>query len=318
MILHCGEALIDFIPVIDADGQNAYLPVPGGSPYNTSIATARLGAHSAFLGRISRDFFGNILIANLRSNAVDQRFIIRSDDPSTLGFVKKSESGEAEYAFYAEGAADRNLMPSDLPEELGDQVHCLQIGSISLIPEPVGSTIEELVRREHGRRVVALDPNIREVLIDDVRKHRDRLLSLAHMATLVRLSEEDLLWMIPDVPMEDAAKELLVGETLLVAVTRGAEGSFALGPGWEAAAPAVPVEISDTVGAGDSFHAAVLVWLEEKDRLSRDALARMDAEEGHAMLAFAGGVAAITCGRRGADPPTRGEARIESHQQPLI
>ncbi|TVR68808.1 MAG: fructokinase [Spirochaetaceae bacterium] len=103
MIVHTGEALIDFLPVRDSNGRTAFLPVPGGSPYNTSVAAARLEVPNAFLGRISRDFFGDQLVSYLEENGVGTDMITRDDALSTLAFVKKLDSGAVRYAFSPRG-----------------------------------------------------------------------------------------------------------------------------------------------------------------------------------------------------------------------
>ena len=303
MILHCGEALIDFIPVKDAEGDNAYKPAPGGSPYNSSIASARLGARSLFLGRISTDFFGDQLIKNLEANGVDTSNVVRSDQPSTLAFVKKTPSGEARYAFFVTDAADRGLLPGDIPAPLPEGVSCIQLGSISLIPDPVSSTILEFVEREAERRVISFDPNVRTVLVEDEADYRRRIERALRSATIVKISDEDLEWLMPGTPLERAAQELLAGRAALVVVTRGADGAIGAIRNALVEVEGVPTDVSDTVGAGDSFHSGLLVWLSRKKKLTHQALSELSTEELEEMLRFATRVAAKTCSRPGADPP---------------
>lgn len=303
MILHCGEALIDFIPVLDGDGNNAYKPAPGGSSYNSSIATARLGARSLFLGKVSRDFFGDQLVGNLEKNGVETRHIVRTDRPSTLAFVKKTDAGEARYAFFVTNAADRSLRPEDLPDPLPEGVHCVQFGSISLIPDPVSSTILELVEREADRRVISFDPNIRTVLIEDEGDYRSRVERAVAASTIVKISDEDLAWFAPKTDLKAAARSLLGERTKLVVVTLGADGAFAATPVGIFPVAGVETEVSDTVGAGDSFHAALLAWLSRKKKLTLEAIGSLEPETIEEMLRFAARVAAKTCSRPGADPP---------------
>ena len=150
MIISCGEALIDFVPQPGDELQ--YAPCPGGSPYNLAIASARLGASTGFLGKISRDFFGDILFNRLEKEGVNTGYTRRSDRLSTLAFVKIEQGEEPRYAFYTENTADRNLSSVDIPESLPDSVECLEFGSISLILEPQAETIKSLIRRENGKR----------------------------------------------------------------------------------------------------------------------------------------------------------------------
>ena len=307
MILHCGEALTDFIPTTDSEGNSVYRPVPGGSPFNTAIAASRLGVRNFFLGKISRDFFGEQLVDRFKESGVNLRYTARTDQPSTLAFVKKSESGEAEYAFFKENAADRSLLPEDLPGNLDESISCIQFGSVSLLSEPTASTIVSFVEREHERRVVSLDPNIRTILIDDEETVRKRLLHCIELSTIVKLSEEDLVWLIPGKPWLEAARFLMGPGTSLVVLTRGRDGSVGINKGGLVPVPAVPVRVSDTVGAGDSFHAAFLVWLADGGLMNRKAVASLTQEQLQEMLRFAAGAAAITCSRPGADPPVRSE-----------
>ena len=306
MIIHTGEALIDFIPVRDSNGGRAFKPVPGGSPYNTSIAVARLDVPNAFLGRISRDFFGDQLVAYLTQNGVDTGMIARGDSLSTLAFVSKTETGGVRYAFFANGAADREFVPEDIPE-LPDDTTAIQFGSISLIGDPVGETIVGLIEREKGRRVISFDPNIRTSVIEDEAVYRSRLGRAVTASTIVKVSDEDLAWMTGSEDIDSAARELLRQGPRLVVVTEGARGSAAYTGDLVARVDAEKTTVSDTVGAGDSFHAAVLAWCYHSGFLSIKRIGTLTADKLEEMLRFAGAVAAKTCSRAGADPPRLAE-----------
>tara|TARA_B100000614_G_scaffold119494_1_gene107118 strand:- start:27 stop:989 length:963 start_codon:yes stop_codon:yes gene_type:complete len=306
MIVHTGEALIDFIPVVDADDNAAYRPSPGGSPYNSAIAVARLDVPVAFLGKLSRDFFGDQLLARLAENGVGTDWIARTDAPSTLAFVKKTEAGEARYAFFADGAADRSLTATDVPS-LKPEVQAIVFGSISLIADPVSATILDLVERESAHRVVSFDPNIRTVLVRDEDDYRRRVARGIAASTIVKVSDEDLAWIVGTADLESAARTLLTQGPRMVVVTAGGDGAFAVWGDSIARVPAVPTSVSDTIGAGDSFHAALLSWLHTNGLLDRETVGTLDARRVEAMLRCAATVAAHTCSRPGADPPTRSE-----------
>jgi len=296
MIVHTGEALIDFIPVTMESGETAFLPAPGGSPYNTSIATARLGVPAAFLGRISRDFFGDQLVAVLKENNVDTAMVIRSDEPSTLAFVSKSAEGEVRYAFFANAAADRGLVPDDIPA-LPKELAALQFGSISLIPDPVGRTLISFMERMRDKVVVSFDPNIRDSLIEDHEGYRHRIRRAIAASTIVKTSDEDLRWMIGETDPAVAAQSLLDQGPLMVVVTEGSRGASVFTRSSRATVTARPTTVSDTVGAGDSFHAAVLAWLYHAQALSRERISTLIKGDLDKMLHFAGTVAAHTCSR---------------------
>lgn len=314
MIVCCGEALIDMVP--GAEGEYSFLARPGGCPYTTSIAAARLGARSMFLGRIGTDFLGEALVERLRANGVDSSFVARSGQGATLAFVKRSPAGDARYAFYSDGAADRSLESSDLPPSLGPDARFLVVGSISMLQEPLATTVEGLVERESERLLVSLDPNVRPSLIPDRGRYLERLMAWASRSAIVKASSEDLAWLFPDDPPDERPRRFLEAGAELVVATLGAEGALALTRKASARAPAFRVAIADTIGAGDTFHAAMLCELEARGALDRFSLAALDEAALASMLRFAQGAAAIDCARIGAEPPTLAELESFLEEEP--
>ena len=193
MIVCCGEALIDFLPRKSAEGDAVYQPFCGGSVYNTAIALGRLGIGTGFFSGLSSDFFGDMLRDGLKASHVDLAYVKTWDKPSTLAFVKLSD-GHARYSFFDDNSACRMLTRKDLPK-LAAKVQALHFGSISLIPEPGGTALEALMKREAKTRVISLDPNIRASLIKDRRGHLARLHRMIAMADVVKISDEDVAWM---------------------------------------------------------------------------------------------------------------------------
>lgn len=307
MIVSCGEALIDFVPQEGVDGAAGYRPLPGGSPFNVAIAAARLGQPAGFLGRISRDFFGDQLVATLDVNGVDTGLVARGDEASTLAFVSLAEGQEPRYAFFNTGAADRSLVPGDVPDPLPAEIDCLHFGSFSLAVEPAATTLAGLMRRETDRRVVSLDPNVRPTLVGEHGAYVARVEALVRLATIVKVSAADLEWLYPGEVAGTIAERWRQSGPAVIAVTAGEQGAFALTATGRAESPGASVTVVDTVGAGDSFQAGLLVRLAELGRLSRDGLAALSEAELADALAFAGRAAAITCTRPGADPPHRDE-----------
>ena len=168
MILVCGEALIDLFVDAPADKAMPARAVAGGSPFNVAIGLARLGIRSAFLGGISRDRFGTFLADTLAGEGVDDRYLVRTDRLSTISVVATARDGQPSYAFHGEGAADRSLHPGDLPATLPDDIRALTFGSYTMVVEPVGTTLAALAQREHGRRVISVDPNLRPSVVSDM------------------------------------------------------------------------------------------------------------------------------------------------------
>jgi fructokinase len=176
MIICCGEALIDMVRAPVPGLGEGFLPLPGGSPYNTAIAIGRLGVPIKFLGRFSTDFFGEMLVKRLRDNHVGDDLIIRSGQNSSLAFVKPEKGKDPRYVFYTEGTADRSFRVEDLPPKLPADTRCILFGSISMSMEPIASAIEALILREGSRKsadqmdaapVISFDPNIRPFMIKD-------------------------------------------------------------------------------------------------------------------------------------------------------
>jgi fructokinase len=280
----------------------------GGSPLNVAQGLARLGRPVAFLAGLSTDAFGERLLASLAAEGVDTSLIVRSDAPSTLSVVSVDARGVPRYAFHGTGAADRQLSHDTLPA-LPPTVRVLQFGSYALAVEPVGSALLALAARERGQRLVAYDPNVRLNVEPDVARWRalvDRMVSIAH---LVKVSDEDLGLLYPAEAPEQVAARWLAQGAVLVAVTRGGQGASAWTRSARADVPTPQVKVIDTVGAGDTFQAALLAWLDEQGVLTPQALARLDAAALQGALGFAARAAALTCSRRGADLPRRSELR---------
>ncbi len=205
MIVVSGEALIDMTP-FTCGAEGGYIPHFGGSPYNVAVGLGRLEVPVAFLGRLSRDFFGQRLRAHLVANGVIGGYLRDGHEPSTLAFVSLNEGRDAEYAFWTENSADRNLFPSDLPRDLDDSVVALHFGSLSLVLEPVATTLELLMHRERDKRVIVVDPNVRPKLIPDMQAYRERLENWVLRADVVKASRADMASLYPDDPVERSAR----------------------------------------------------------------------------------------------------------------
>jgi fructokinase len=305
MILCCGEALIDMLPRLTAEGEAAFVPHPGGSVFNSAVALGRLGAPAGFFSGLSSDLFGRQLRDRLAESQVDTRHALITDRPTTLAFVTLAD-GQASYLFYDEETAGRMVSKDDLPL-MGDDIDALLFGGISLIPEPCGSAYEELMRREHGRRLVMLDPNIRAAFIQDRDAHLARMRRMIAMADIVKVSGEDLAWFGAD-DAQAFASACLAGGTRLLLVTAGGRGVSAyVHGGARIHIPANAVKVVDTVGAGDSFNAGLLAALAERGMLSKEAVADLDEKVLGELLEFAVRAATVTVSRAGANPPWRHE-----------
>ena len=305
MIVVCGEALIDMIYTGDGTQRAA----PGGGPFNTARALARLGVPTAFLGHLSQDKFGRELAELLVSDGASLELATVGPEPTTIALADVGNEGFAEYQFLVQGTSAPNLTLDMLPDHLPREVTALHIGTLGLVLEPMASTIVELVRRERDARLVMLDPNIRVGLARDA-EYRDRLMTLISQSSIVKASDTDLAWLYPERDYKAAIEEILEAGVRLAVVTLGADGAFAGHGDMRVHVAAPSVDVIDTIGAGDSFGAALLAWLHDHDAV------RPDLTLGHddlqAALAFACFAASIVVARAGADPPTRSEMRALS------
>lgn len=307
MILCCGEALIDMIPT-PADGDAVgFVPHAGGAIFNTAIALGRLGTRTGMLTGLSHDLFGQQLTEALKASHVDTSQVIVSDRPTTLAFVRLTD-GHATYSFYDENSAGRMLVPADMPE-LSKEVSALYFGGISLACEPGADAYATLLMEQGGDRAVMLDPNIRPNFIQDVDRYRSRLEGMIAHVDIVKVSDEDLNWILPD-PLsltEKVGKLLEMGPSVVV-LTRGSQGATGyLSGGTEVHVPAATVEITDTVGAGDTFNAGFLAKLSELGELRKISLRNLSEANLRQALAHGAQVAAITVTRAGSNPPWAGE-----------
>ncbi|MBK5541140.1 carbohydrate kinase [Pseudomonas sp. TH05] len=308
MYLVCGEALFDFFSKDDASGLTSkvnYQAIAGGSPFNVAVGLRRLGVDVGLLAGLSSDFLGRRLHQVLQEEGVRTDFLVQFEAPTTLAMVAVGADGSPQYSFRGEGCADRQLQPSHLPL-LGNDVRGLHIGSFSLVVQPIGDTLQALVQRESGQRLISLDPNVRLNPQPDIGLWRQRIGSLVPHADLIKVSDEDLNLLYPDRDPAEVIQGWLQQRCQLAFLTRGGQGAtvFSRAHGsWSV--PARPVTIADTVGAGDTFQAALIAWLTEQQLDSPAGLAQLSKAQVDALLDFAVGAAALTCTRTGPDLPYR-------------
>jgi fructokinase len=310
MLLSCGDALIDFLPVKSADGRDAAAPVVGGSCLNIAVGMARLGAPAGFVGGISTDLFGRMIADHASASGVDLRYATRGDHQTTLAFVRHV-AGEPQYAFYDEATASRNwtYRHGSIPF---DEIEAIHVGSTTLTNESGAAEALAMVEDARASVTIAFDPNCRPNLVRDKSRYVDQMDAFAARADIVRMSDVDFEFLYGGSDHAGKATSLLGAGTSLVIITRGIKGAQA----WHSQAGLVDVtapavDVVDTVGAGDSFQAALLFGLRAIGRIERVRLAQATSEELARALSFAAACAAITCGRAGADPPRQSDVGVE-------
>lgn len=302
MFLVCGEALYDvFVGSEDAGGGLGLEGRPGGSPFNVAIGMARQGVASGLLTGMSDDVFGAKLAGMLAREGVDCRYLVRTPRRTTLSVVGTDEQGVPAYSFYGADSADCSLTEAELPA-LGNEVTGLHFGSYSIAVKPVADAFAALAGVSNDR-FISLDPNIRPTIEPDMAVWRARVDAMRMRAGLVKVSDEDLGIMYPGAdPLEVVAGWAKDGPALVV-LSRGGEALTAFRGTEMYSAQPPKVQVIDTVGAGDTLMASLLVQVgTQPDPVQH--IRSMTGGEVEALLHRSGTAAAITCSRRGADLPT--------------
>ncbi len=304
MIVVCGEALIDLFMGPIKGQQAAATLVAGGSNFNVAIGLKRLGINSAFYGGLSTDPFGNFLASCLENDGVDLSLSPRVANSSPVMIVATDASGHPTYSFMGKDAAHTIALPVEMPAA----TKAIVFGSFSILSDPAGANFLALAQRETGRRVITVDPNIRSMVFIDMAQWKERLAKFFATANIIKASIEDLeqLYGKSVNAAEVAALWRSQGPSVVV-ITYGDRGATVFTGGEPLSIPGRAVKVVDTVGAGDTFHAAILAELDRRDLLTPAAVAGLDRAVLADVLGFATKAAAITCTRRGADLPTRAE-----------
>lgn len=302
MLIACGDALIDFVPTRNAAGREAVMPAVGGSCLNVAIGMARLGAPTGFVGGISTDLFGQMIVDHATASNVELGFVTRSDDQTTLAFVR-IVAGESHYAFYDAGTATRNWIYRRGTIPFAD-IEAVHVGSTTLVNDLGAAETKALIADARAFSTISFDPNCRPNLVKDKPAYLARMMEFAAGSDLIKMSDLDFVYLFGEQPYQLRASALLGQGASLVVITRGNNGAIA----WHAGAgqievTAPEVEVADTIGAGDSFQAALLFALHKQGRIARERLKDIGADELRRALTFAANCAGLTCTRPGADPP---------------
>jgi fructokinase len=305
MVVVSGEALMDVFAAGTHGAGMALDARIGGSPLNVAIGLSRLAQPVAFFGGISTGFLGDRLFQALLDEGIDTGCAVRLAAPTTLSLVGVDAGGVPSYAFYGEGAADRLLPMASLAQVPAAAAY--HFGSYAMVVEPVAAVQRALVDREHLRSVIAYDVNVRLGVEPDLARWHAALHWMLPRTAILKMSDEDFALLFPGDAMDLQARRWIDEGVALVVITRGAHGARAWTPVHTLDVPPVAVTVADTVGAGDTFQAALLVALAERGLLAPDALRRATPDAWRAVLGFAVQAAAITCSRRGADLPRRSE-----------
>jgi len=312
MIVCVGEALIDMVEK-SVQQDVCFFPKPGGSPYNTAMAAARAGATVGFFGSISNDSFGRKLMNRLSEENVSVKYVNQCTEPTALAFVQIQEHGEPEYSFYFNKTSMTAFNAEKTVQLINDlhAISCVMFGSISLVVEPTATLLESLLLSIVGtpyRPLISLDPNIRLLVIRDRALYLEQFYKIVAHADIVKVSHADISYVMPELSLEAALEELTMQGPSLVVGTRGSQGAICIkrnadGTLIRCEVPGRMVTVADTVGAGDTFHGALLAKLQSMGKLNRESLNSLTKEELAHILEFAVTASALVCTRYGAEPP---------------
>lgn len=308
MLISAGESLIDLIQRPSQGPNPIYEAAIGGSPYNCARAMARLGAPSGYLCPISNDPLGRFLREGITRSGVNVLLKEPSSAPTSLACVSLGSDGQPEYQFYRTGTADRDISVARLLAVVPDDVTLLNTGSLALTDEADAKVWTTVARTLADRgAVVSIDPNVRPMFVSDWTTYKKRIATLFDLATIVKISDEDLECLDMPVDPEKAGHILTdVHKCAVAIITNGSQGAvFINGNGIVEVPVFRPPEVIDTVGAGDTFMGGLLAEFHERDLLDAQKLAQLTVTELAEIGQFSAVAAGLNCAEKGCNPPTR-------------
>ena len=288
----CGEVLIDILPTG---------PVVGGGPANTAKALARLGHDVYFIDGISSDAYGQVARTELLRDGVNLDLALVSDKPTCTASVTLDAAGGASYEFLIDGTATFDFAPSWLPDPYRFQPKVLHIGTLVTVIEPGASALYDWAMQVAEFAPIVFDPNIRPSVQPDRDLYEAAVEKWAALSAVIKVSDDDLAWLFPEVSIDDVAKRWINDGVFLVVVTRGANGIVGFTEDGRVEVPGVKVDVVDTVGAGDTVGAIVV------EAMIEHGLIELRGDRLQEVLSRAAHAAAITCSRQGAEPPYKHE-----------
>lgn len=305
-----GEILIDLTQTgISDNGIPIYTANPGGAPANVAVAASKLGAKTAFIGKVGNDSFGRFLCDTLKKYNVSTDGVITDKSANTtLAVVSVNENGERSFSFYRKNSADTLLSENEITDLQMSNTHILHFGSVSLTAEPSRTaTISAVRRAKNLGATITYDPNYRESLWNSLDEAVEQMKKPLDLVDILKVSDEELPLISGKTDVEDGAKYLCDKYNIkLVLVTLGAKGAYYRFKDCAGIVDGVSVTVADTNGAGDTFFGAFLSRMAYKGKYNPLELTEDEIKD---MLAFSNNAAAITTSRSGAIPamPTIGE-----------
>jgi fructokinase len=291
----CGEVLIDILPTG---------PVVGGGPANTAKALARLGHDVHFIDGISSDAYGQSAREELLRDGVNLDLALTSDKPTCTATVTLDAAGGASYEFLIDGTATFDFATSWLPDPYRYQPQVLHIGTLVTMIEPGASALYDWAMQVAELAPIVFDPNIRPSVQPDRDLYEAAVEKWAALSAVIKVSDDDLAWLFPGQAIDDVANRWINDGAFLVVVTRGVNGLVGYTADGRVEVPGVKVDVVDTVGGGDTVGAIVV------EAMLAHGLIELRGDLLRSVLTRAAAAAAITCSRKGAQPPFKHELPI--------
>ena len=314
MILVIGEALIDLI----GRGGGTYEAVVGGANANVALALAVRGEEQAFLGRISKDGFGQLIRGHLSDNGVNLELSISAIEQTSLAVASIDESGVATYSFYLNGTADWGWKPEELPNIDAIKAldaNAIQFGCLGMAIEPGSKVILEWLKQLSAAKLLTLshDLNIRPAIGFSREDELKRVLEINQVSNIIKASDADIRWLYDadQGSVEEICQVWSMGKLLVL--TRGAEGVSIFREGQRLDVPGFSANLVDTVGAGDTFMAHFLGELQSHGALGINPQERLEVISEKDLIAsarYANAASSIVCERVGCNPPTKAEVEV--------
>ncbi len=298
-----GEILIDLTQTgVSENGIPVYTSFPGGAPANVAVAASKLGAKTAFIGKVGNDAFGRLLVDTVKQNGVSADCMIVSDTANTtLAVVSVDSSGERNFAFYRRGFADTLLSEDEIPDDILKASHFLHFGSVSLTDEPSRTaTLSAAERARAFGATITYDPNYRESLWLDREEAIAMMKRPLPTVDILKISDEELPLLTGTDDPEAGTRMLAENYGVkLILLTLGAKGAYYRMGDLTGMCEGFKVKVADTNGAGDTFFGAFLSGMA---RLGKFDPCTLSVDELSELVTFSNRAASLTTSRHGAIP----------------
>lgn len=294
-----GELLIDFTENgISGQGNPVFEANPGGAPCNVLAMLQKLGHKTAFIGKVGKDSFGNMLRDTLAGQNIDTtNLMVDEEVPTTLAFVQTAPDGDRSFSFYRNPGADMMLRKTDVDVALLKNSRLFHFGSLSMTERGIEETTKMAVgTAKEANALISFDPNLRPPLWESLETAKEKIAYGISRCDILKISDDEIQFFTGSADVDTGVRKIREQYgTPLIFATMGKRGSRAYLDGNRVeCAPFLNPDTIETTGAGDTFMACVL------HGILKYGLGGLDADKLHGMLEFANAAASIITTRKGA------------------